>query len=117
MNIEKILAGLLMGLPYAMSGQVVIDDDAQTIYVKVVNVGDGHADGVVNLSNCEIDTGKDDALQLIRLSAGKGSHENSIAKPHNVIPANGNIKRGAYGEVLFDVPPYSVNIIKIKTRP
>lgn len=109
----KALKGSAMEGVYAST---TIDDAAKIMYVKVVNVGDGSADGVINLSNCEVDTGKDDALQLIRLSAENGSEENTITNPHNINPVNASVTAGKNNEVLFDVPAYSVNIIKIKIR-
>ena len=93
-----------------------IDDATKTMYVKVVNVGDGYADGIINLTNCAIDTSKADALQLIRLSSESGSDENTIANPHNISPKTASVKVGNSNEVLFDVPAYSVNIIKIKLK-
>lgn len=109
----RTLKGSAMEGVYAST---TIDDAAKIMYVKVVNVGDGSADGVINLANCEIDTGKVDALQLIRLSAENGSEENTIANPHNIKPVNASITTGKNNEVLFDVPAYSVNIIKIKLK-
>ncbi|MDE6770793.1 MAG: arabinosidase, partial [Muribaculaceae bacterium] len=103
----------------AMEGvyaSTTIDDATKTMYVKVVNVGDGYADGVLNLANCAVDTSKDDALQLIRLSSEKGSDENTIANPNNITPVNAAIKAGSSNEVLFEVPAYSVNILKIKLK-
>lgn len=93
-----------------------IDDAAKMMYVKIVNVGDGYADGVVKLSNCSVDTSKDDALQLIRLSAENGSDENTIANPRHIYPAKASIKAGNSNDILFDVPAYSVNIIKIRIK-
>ncbi len=93
-----------------------IDDAAKTMYVKVVNVGDGYADGVIKLSNCEVDTSGNDALQLIRLSSESGKDENTIANPHNIKPVNASVKAGDSNEVLFEVPAYSANIIKIRIK-
>ncbi len=93
-----------------------IDDDAKMMYVKVVNVGDGYADGVVRLSNCEVDASTPDALQLIRLSAEKGNDENTISNPRHIYPAHGSVTAGNSNDVLFKVPAYSVNIIKIRIK-
>ncbi|MDE6647674.1 MAG: arabinosidase, partial [Prevotella sp.] len=93
-----------------------IDDDAKMMYVKVVNVGDGSADGVVRLSNCEVDASAPDALQLIRLSAEKGNDENTISNPRHIYPAQGSVTTGSSNDVLFEVPAYSVNIIKIRIK-
>lgn len=93
-----------------------IDDEAGMMFVKVVNVGEGYADGVINLSNCEIDAGKEDALRLIRLSAEKGSCENTISDPRHVYPEEGSVGTVKPNEVHFKVPAYSVNIIKIRIK-
>lgn len=101
----------------AMEGvyaSTTIDDASKIMYVKVVNVGDGYAEGIVNLSNCSIDTDSDNALQLIRLSAEGGDEENTISDPKHIAPVNGSVKATKSNEIIFDVPAYSVNIIKIK---
>lgn len=103
----------------AMEGVYVsttIDDAAKIMYVKVVNVGDGYAAGVINLSNCTIDTAKKDALRLIRLSAESGADENTIADPHHITPVDAAVKVGASNDILFDVPGFSVNIIQIPIK-
>lgn len=93
-----------------------IDDATKTMYVKVVNVGDGYADGVINLTNCVVDTSKNDALQLIRMSSASGSDENTIINPHKVNPVEASVKIGKSNEILFAVSPYSVSIIKIPIK-
>lgn len=93
-----------------------IDDDTKMMYVKVVNVGEGYADGVIKLSNCSVDTANSDALQLIRLSAGSGSEENTIDNPDHINPVNASVRVGDSNDILFDVPAFSVNIIKIPLK-
>ena len=56
----------------AMEGvyaSTTIDAATKTTYVKIVNVGEGFADGTLNLKNCSIDTNKADAVTLIRLAS------------------------------------------------
>lgn len=93
-----------------------IDDAAKMMYVKVVNVGDGYADGIINLSNCSVDTSNDESIQIISLSSEKGEDENTIANPHKITPLTSYIKPAHSNEVLFDVPPFSLNILKIKLK-
>lgn len=93
-----------------------IDDDAKTMYIKVVNLGDGYADGIIKLTNCQIDAATDDALQLIRLASESGGDENSIDTPRRVYPTRASVKAGNNNDILFDVPAYSVNIIKAKIK-
>ncbi len=109
----KALKGSAMEGVYAST---TIDDAAGIMYVKVVNVGDGYSDGVINLSNCTVDKNRQKELQLIRLSSASGGDENTISKPHNITPVNAAIKAGNNNDVIFDVPAYSVNIIKIPLK-
>ena len=109
----KALKGSAMEGVYAST---TIDDAAKTMYVKIVNVGDGYADGMINLTNCAVDSGRADEFQLIRLSSENGGDENTISNPHNIIPVKSDIKVGKHNEVIFNVPAYSVNIIKIPLK-
>ena len=109
----KALKGSAMDGVFAST---TIDDAAAMMYVKVVNMGDGYADGVINLANCSVDTGRPEALCLIRLSAEDGSEENSIADPLRVSPVQAEIKAVDSGKLNFQVPPYSVNVIRIPVR-
>ena len=93
-----------------------IDDAAGMMYVKVVNLGEGYADGVLNLANCSVDTDRSDDLRLIRLSAANGNEENTIADPRHVYPAQGSVSAAAPGRVLFDVPAYSLSILRIPLK-
>lgn len=108
----------MSGAPYeGVYASTTIDDATKTMYVKVVNVGQGFADGVINLTNCGVDLAAgDDALQLIRLSAADGSEENTIDDPHHIVPTQAYIRAGQSGEILFNVPAFSANIIKIKLK-
>ncbi len=93
-----------------------IDDASKIMYVKIVNVGDGYADGVVNLANCDVDSSNKDSLQLIRLAAENGGDENTISNPRKIYPADAPVKMGSANDIRFDVPPYSVNILKIRLK-
>ena len=93
-----------------------IDDDAKMMYVKIVNVGDGFADGVVNLANCAVDSGRADELKLIRLASEKGGDENTISNPRNISPVSVAVKQGNNNDIIFDVPAYSVNILRIPLK-
>lgn len=93
-----------------------IDDATKTMYVKVVNIGDGYADGVINLTNCRIDLSAPDAVQLIRLSAEDGGEENTIADPHHIVPVKAEANAPTASEILFALPAYSANILKVKLK-
>lgn len=109
----KSLKGSAMEGVYAST---TIDDAAKMMYVKVVNVGDGYADGVINLTDCSVDTVRADELKLIRLSSANGGDENTISNPHNIIPVYAGIKQGDNNDIIFSVPAYSVNIIRIPMK-
>lgn len=106
----KAMKGSAMEGVYAST---TLDEDAGMMYVKVVNVGDGYADGVVNLANCSFDSARQDALQLIRLSAENGSEENTLENPTHINPVNGKVRADSSSGIVFEVPTYSVNIIRI----
>lgn len=93
-----------------------IDDASKTMYVKVVNIGEGFADGIINLSNCEVDTADADAIQLIRLSAEDGGEENTIADPRHISPIESVIRPKSADKISFRVPAYSANILRIKLK-
>ena len=103
----------------AMEGvyaSTTIDEASKMMYVKVVNVGEGYADGTLNLKNCQVDTSNETSLRLIRLFSEKGTDENSLDEPRKIYPGEGRIKAESPTEVLFEVPGYSVNILKIKLK-
>jgi alpha-L-arabinofuranosidase len=92
-----------------------IDDANKLMYVKVVNVGEGHAPAVINLKNCAAaSTG--DAAQIIRLASASGNDENTLDNPKAIYPRNAAVTMPNTSTVVFEVPPYSVNIVKIKLK-
>lgn len=93
-----------------------VDEANKMMYVKVVNVGEGYADGQVNLKNCEVDTSKETSLRLTRLFSEKGTDENTLDDPKKIYPGEGRIKAENPQTVLFEVPAYSVNILKIQLK-
>ena len=79
----------------AMEGvyaSTTIDAATKTMYVKIVNVGEGFADGTLNLKNCSIDTNKSDAVTLIRLASKDGNDENTLDNPKNIYPQTTTVK-------------------------
>ncbi|MDE6340979.1 MAG: hypothetical protein K2K93_01550, partial [Muribaculaceae bacterium] len=108
---------LLSGSTYeGVFASSTIDDAGKMLYVKVVNLGDGYADGVVNLENCEVDGSKDDALVMTRLSAASGGEENTLADPVHIAPEDVKLEAEVSDCVKFNVMPFSVNIIKIPLK-
>lgn len=103
----------------AMEGvyaSTTIDDATKTMYVKVVNVGEGFADGTINLSNCSVNTSDKSAVSLTRLASADGNDENSLDNPKNIYPTAGAVKASSPTKIEFQVPAFSVNIITVKIQ-
>ncbi len=88
-----------------------IDELAKVMYVKVVNVGEGSADGTLNLANCQVNTAK--AISLTRLSSASGDDENTLQTPRAIHPVQAEAKATDAHTVRFHVPAFSVNILKL----
>ena len=85
-----------------------IDDASGELIVKVANTSDAATTARLNLKNF-----KPASARVVRLAANDGMEENTLDTPtaiHHVeqllSPENGSI--------LLDVPPYSLNIVRIK---
>lgn len=89
-----------------------LDEKSNTLYIKVVNVGEGETDGQVCLTG-----GKADTAEMIRLAGVSGQDENSMSHPLNIIPRPAKVDVNRDGSQLsFKVAPYSVNIITVKLK-
>ncbi len=89
-----------------------IDDATKTLYVKVVNTGYGPTTGAINLSHALAES-----AEVIRLSSAEGTDENTLQNPKAITPVILSAKVADGGKALeFDVPSYSVNIIKAKLK-
>lgn len=110
----KLQKGFMMEGVFASA---TIDEPTGTMYVKVVNLGEGFAPGVINLKNCKVDTRATEAVTLTRLAAENGTDENTLDNPRLIYPECTEITSGISGDrVRFDVAPFSVNILKIKLK-
>ncbi len=110
----KLQKGFLMEGVFAST---TIDETTNTMYVKVVNLGEGFAPGVINLKNCKVDTKAPEAVTLTQLAAADGTDENTLDNPRFIYPKCTEITSGkASDRVKFDVAPFSVNILKIKLQ-
>lgn len=93
-----------------------IDEVSKVMYVKVVNVGEGHADGILNLANCQIDVNAPNAVVLTRLSSASGDDENTLQNPRAIYPTQAEAKAADPRTVKFHVPAFSVNILKLQLK-
>ena len=87
-----------------------LDEKSNTLYIKVVNVGDGATQGCVNLLG-----GTVESAGLVRLSSESGQDENTHLNPMAIHPRHMGVfvERGGR-QIKFPVSPFSVNIITVK---
>ena len=110
----KLQKGFMMEGVFAST---TIDETTNTMYVKVVNLGEGFAPGVINLKNCKVDTKAPEAVTLTQLAAEDGTDENTLDNPQYIYPKCTEITSGKSSDkVKFNVAPFSVNILKIKLQ-
>ncbi len=93
-------------------GNTTLDEQSNTLYVKVVNAGGEQTTGTINLKNA---TGN--SAELTRLSSASGQDENSMDEPLKIVPqtASASLSDGG-SRVDFEVAPYSINLITIKLK-
>ena len=85
-----------------------LDEPTGELIVKVVNTGDEHTTASINLKHF---TAK--SARVIRLAANDGMDENTLLEPTRIHPTEQQLSPLA-DRVLLDVPPYSLNIVRIK---
>ena len=85
-----------------------IDDTTDELIVKVANTSDAATTARLNLKhftpNC---------ARVVRLAANDGMEENTLQAPTTIHPVE-QLLSPKDGSVLLDVPPYSLNIVRIK---
>ena len=109
----KLQKGGMMEGVYATT---TIDEAKKVMYVKVVNVGEGSADGTLNLKNCQINTAKPGSVTLTQLASESGNDENTLADPKHIYPRQAKAQAQGTNAVKFHVPAFSVNILKIQLK-
>ena len=109
----KLQKGGMMEGVYATT---TIDEAKKVMYVKVVNVGEGSAEGTLNLQNCQVNTAKAGAVSLTRLSSASGNDENTLQNPRAIYPTPAEAKATDPRTVKFQVPAFSVNILKLQLK-
>ena len=64
-----------------------------------------------------MNTAEEDAVTLTRLAAASGEDENTLDDPTHIYPTPAKAKAASGGsKVIFDVPAFSVNILKIRLK-
>ena len=85
-----------------------IDEQTGEIIVKVANTSEIATTASLNLKNF---TPK--CAHVVRLAANDGMEENTLSAPTNIHPVE-QLLSPEGNRVLLDVPPYSLNIVRIK---
>ena len=115
-KLESACAKQKGGSMEGVYASTTIDDAAKMMYVKVVNVGDGHAPAVINLKNCAVNNADGAGVEIIRLASAKGTDENTLDNPKAIYPRKAAAIVAQPSTVVFEVPPFSVNIVKVKLK-
>ena len=85
-----------------------IDDASGELIVKVANTSDAATTARLNLKNF-----KPASARVVRLAANDGMEENTLDTPTALHPVE-QLLSPENGSILLDVPPYSLNIVRIK---
>ena len=85
-----------------------IDDASGELIVKVANTSDADTTARLRLKNME-----PTCARVVRLSANDGMEENTLDAPTAIHPVE-QLLSPENGSILLDVPPYSLNIVRIK---
>jgi len=85
-----------------------IDDAGGELIVKVANTSDAATTARLRLKNME-----PTCARVVRLSANDGMEENTLDAPTAIHPVE-QLLSPENGSILLDVPPYSLNIVRIK---
>lgn len=89
-----------------------LDEQTNTLYVKVVNVGEGATQGCINLAG-----GEAAGAEMVRLSSESGQDENTRLDPMAIHPRHVGVFTERSGkQIKFPVAPFSVNIITIRLK-
>lgn len=84
-----------------------IDDDAEVLYVKLVNPSSESVETTLNLSNAKFVNG-----ESIVLTSGSGTDENTTNNQTNVAPVESTLSGISESSFDYIVPAYSLSILK-----
>lgn len=85
-----------------------INDDDNSMYVKVVNTTGDSTPLTINMANASMTD-----AEVTVLSSASEWDINSLNNPDNIIPAAGAMESVEAGTATYQVPPYSFNIIRL----
>jgi alpha-L-arabinofuranosidase len=85
-----------------------IDEPDNELIVKIVNSSENGTTACLNLKNFSASEAR-----VIRLATADGMDENTLPHPTNIVPVEQQLSPES-DHVLLDLPPYSLNIVRIK---
>ena len=85
-----------------------IDDRAGELIVKIVNTDDEQTTAALNLQHFA-----PKSARVVRLATNDGMDENTLQEPTRIHPVEQQLSPSG-NSVLVDIPPYSLNIVRIK---
>ena len=89
-----------------------LDEKTRTLYTKIVNLCDTGTSGCIELSG-----GVAAEAEMVRLVGMSGDDENTMQYPDNIVPRPAQVQTSDAGrKLIFDVAPFSINIITTKLK-
>ena len=85
-----------------------IDDDTNTLYVKLVNTQATAAETTLSFTNGRAVSGQAEVL-----SSPNGTDENTLGSPYYITPKTQNITVADDGTITYNCAPYSVNVLRL----
>lgn len=99
-------------LLYGVYANTTLDEKTRTLYTKIVNLCDTGTKGSIDLSG-----GTAAEAEMVRLAGMTGDDENTMQYPDNIVPRPAKVMTSDSGrKLIFDVAPFSVNIITTKLK-
>lgn len=94
----------------ALAASCVKDSKTGELILKLVNAGSTTASAKINLNHL----GSIDAKANLTILTGASGAEDSFENPGNVVPVSSAIQ--VKRSFLYDTPPYSLTVIRVKAR-
>ena len=99
-------------LLYGVYANMTLDEKTRTLYTKIVNLCDTGTKGSIDLSG-----GTAAEAEMVRLAGMTGDDENTMQYPDNIVPRPAKVMTSDSGrKLIFDVAPFSINIITTKLK-
>lgn len=99
-------------LLHGVYANTTLDEKTRTLYTKIVNLCDTGTKGSIDLSG-----GTAAEAEMVRLAGMTGDDENTMQYPDNIVPRPAKVMTSDSGrKLIFDVAPFSVNIITTKLK-